>query len=92
MMLEGFDSKFDQTTNSCYISSFGNQVNSGRVWMLVRFIKVSCINQPSLICCCVSADVQADDTPAFDSVLKADTKRLSLLDEVGKCSKNLGQN
>ena len=28
------------------------------------------------------ADVEADNTPAFDAVLKADTKRLALLEEV----------
>ena len=30
----------------------------------------------------VIVDVQADDTPAFDVVLKADTKRLNLLEQV----------
>ena len=28
------------------------------------------------------ADVEADNTPAFDAVLKADKKRLALLEEV----------
>lgn len=31
------------------------------------------------------ADVEADNTPAFDAVLKADKKRLTLLDEVSLC-------
>ena len=34
------------------------------------------------MCCFSCTEVVADDTPAVDAVLKADTKRLALLEEV----------
>lgn len=35
---------------------------------------------------CISADVEASEAPAFDVVLKADKKRLQLLEEVSASS------
>ena len=49
--------------------------NFGKELSLICYCK-------SLYCLFLSSDVEADNTPAFDAVLKADKKRLALLEEV----------
>lgn len=43
---------------------------------------VVCLCESNAVCCFSFAEVVADETPAVDAVLKADTKRLALLEEV----------